>query len=518
MDQDLIHMVDALKVPMLKPGEYELWRMRMEQYIQMIDYSLWEVIENGNAPLTTKVVEGVETIIALTTAKEKAQRRLELKARSTLLMGIPNEHQLKFNSIKDAKSLLQAVEKSTSNTNGVVNTTHGTTTANTQATIVNSTTIDNLSDAVICAFFASQPNSPQLDNEDLQQIHPDDLEEMDLRWQMAMLTMRARRFLKNTGRKFSMNGTETIGFDKSKVKCYNCHKRGHFARECRAPRNQENRNRENTRRVVPVETTTSNALVSCDGSGYDWSDQAEEGPTNFALMAYSSTSSNSEVSTDSNCSSSCLENVKTLKEQNEQLLKDLRTSKLNVIAYKTGLESGEARLLVYKKNKSVYEEDIKLTVENFENSSKSLSKLIDCQIVDKCKTGLGYNAVPPPYIRNFMPPKPDLSYSGLEEFVNEPIVSEPSVKKPVVETSEVKASAYKPKIVRKNNSAPIIEDLVSDSEEEDVPQAKIEKKIVKPSFTKIEFVKPKGKTARKTAKQVEHNRQNTHILRGNQRN
>ncbi|GJW54932.1 hypothetical protein Tco_0099017 [Tanacetum coccineum] len=112
MDQDSAHMVAASKVPMLKPGEYELWRIRMEQYIQMIDYSLWEVIKNGNAPLITKVVEGVETTIAPTTTEEKAQRRLELKARSTLLMGIPNEHQLKFNSIKDAKSFLQAIEKS----------------------------------------------------------------------------------------------------------------------------------------------------------------------------------------------------------------------------------------------------------------------------------------------------------------------------------------------------------------------------------------------------------------------
>ncbi|GKB54406.1 ribonuclease H-like domain-containing protein [Tanacetum coccineum] len=440
---------------------------------------------------------------------------------------------------------------STSSTNGAVNTAHGATTASTQATAVNSTTIDNLSDVVICAFFTSQPNSPQLDNEDLQQIHPDDLEEMDLRWQMAMLTMRARRFLKNTRRKFSVNGTETIRFDKSKVECYNCHKRGHFARECRAPRNQENRNRENTRRVVLVETTTSNALVSCDGSGYDWSDQAEEGLTNFALMAYSSTSSNSEVSTDSNCSSSCLENVKILKEQNEQLLKDLRTSKLNAIAYKTGLESVEARLLVYKKNESVYEEDIKvlkheihlrevaitdirrklelvqkkdkiqLTVENFENSSKSLSKLIDCQIVDKCKTGLGYNVVPPPYTGNFVPPKPDLSFSGLEEFVNEPIVSEPTVKKPVVKTIEAKASADKPKVVRNNFGPPLIEDWISDSEDEDESKPKIEKKTVKPSFAKIEFVKSKEqvKSPRKTTvKQGDQNRLNTYNPRGNQRN
>ncbi|GKA94393.1 ribonuclease H-like domain-containing protein, partial [Tanacetum coccineum] len=495
-----------------------------------------EVIENGNAqPLKTKILEGLKTIIAPTTAEEKAQRMLKLKARRTLLIGIPNEHQLKFNSIKDAKSLLQAVEKSqfvdsmgesidtkrcesevlkksvtkmehtyhcvkgtsssstntqniafvssnsTSSTNGAVNTAHGVTTASTQATAVNSTTIDNLSDAVICALFVSQPNSPHLDNEDLQQINPDDLEEMDLRWQMAMLTMRARRFLKNTGRKLTVNGTKTIGFDKSKVECYNCHKRGHFARECRALRNQENKNRENT---MPVETTTSNALISCDGLGdYDWSDQAEEGPTNFALMAYSSTSSNSEVSTDSNCSSSCLENFKILKEQNEQLLKDLRTSKINAITYKTGLESVEARLLVYKKNESVYEEDIKLlkreiylkevaitelrrklelaqkqkdeiqlTVEKLENSSKSLSKLIDCQIVDKCKTEEFVN-------------EPIVS----EPTVSEPTVSEPTVKKPVVETSEVKDSADKPKAVRKNNGALIIEDWVSDSEEEDVP-------------------------------------------------
>ncbi|GKE50213.1 hypothetical protein Tco_1481471, partial [Tanacetum coccineum] len=79
----------------------------------------------------------------------------------------------------------------TSSTNGAVNTAHGATTTRTQATVVNSTTIDNLSDAVICAFFVIQPNNPQLDNEDLQQIHPDDLEEIDLRWQMALQTMRA---------------------------------------------------------------------------------------------------------------------------------------------------------------------------------------------------------------------------------------------------------------------------------------------------------------------------------------
>ncbi|GKE61653.1 hypothetical protein Tco_1512020 [Tanacetum coccineum] len=78
MDQDSTHMVAASKVPMLKPGEYELWRMRMEQYIQMIDYSLWEVIENGNAPPITKVVEGVETkLYAPTTVKKRKKEAVE---------------------------------------------------------------------------------------------------------------------------------------------------------------------------------------------------------------------------------------------------------------------------------------------------------------------------------------------------------------------------------------------------------------------------------------------------------
>ncbi|GKA29193.1 ribonuclease H-like domain-containing protein [Tanacetum coccineum] len=134
-------------------------------------------------------------------------------------------------------------------TNEAVNTAHGVSAGSTQVNATNPINVDNLSDAVICAFFASQPK------------------EMDLKWQMAMLTMRARRFLKNIRRKVTINGIETIGFDKSKVECYNCHKRGHFARECRVPRNQDNKKSESSRISVPVETTTSNALISCDGLG-----------------------------------------------------------------------------------------------------------------------------------------------------------------------------------------------------------------------------------------------------------
>ncbi|GJS26316.1 retrovirus-related pol polyprotein from transposon TNT 1-94 [Tanacetum coccineum] len=203
---------------------------------------------------------------------------------------------------------------------------------------------------------------------------------MDLRWQMAMLTMRARRFLKNTGRKLTVNGNETISFDKSKVECYNCHKRGHFTRECRAPRNQDNK-KESSRRSVHVETFTSTSLVLCDGLGcYDWSDQAEEGP-NYALNG----------------------------------------------------------LLIFK---------------------------FRLRIVDNCKKGLGYEK----YNVNFMPPTLDLSFNGLDEFVNKPVVEN---KKSDKEVSE---------IVRKNDDALIIEEWVSDSEEENVSHHKTKKKTGNPQM------------------------------------
>ncbi|GJY34732.1 ribonuclease H-like domain-containing protein [Tanacetum coccineum] len=545
------------QLPILQPGEYDLWKMRMEQFLQCIDYTLWEIVENGNAPIVTKTVDGKETVIPPTSVEEKAQRKAELKAISTLLMALPNEHQLKFNSYMDAKTLIQSIENRFRGNNATKKTkknllnqqyenfvasstkvieqtyeriqklisqlemhgqvipqedinqkflrslsqewtmhtimwrnkqeietlslndffnnlkayesevkgTSSSTTNSHNVDFLSSSNTNNATKAVNTAQGVNTAStkgvadsSTTLDNEDLQQINPDDLEEMDLRWNIAMLTMRARRFLKNTGRKLDMANKERIGFDKSKVECFNGHKRGHFARECRAPMNQDNRNREPTKRTVPVEETTSNALVyQCDGFGYNWSDQAEECPTNFALMTYSSTSSssstNSEVSNDSN-------------------------SRISAVSYKTGLESVDARLLVFKKNESVYEEDIKLlkreiylrnlditeikkklelatkekdevqlTIQKFENSSKILSKLLDSQIMDKCKTRLGYNAVPPSYTGNFMPPKPDLVFPSLDDFVDES-VSESVVEKPTVET----------KSTRKENRAPIIED------------------------------------------------------------
>nr|GEY35010.1 hypothetical protein [Tanacetum cinerariifolium] len=347
----------------------------------MIDYTLWEVIENGATLPKTQVVEGVTTVMSVTTAEEKAHRRLEVKARSTLMMGIPNEHQLKFNSIKDAKKVMKAVEKRFGGNTATkktqrnllkqqyenfialsskmldqtfdrlqklisqlelfgeklsqedvnqkllrINTAHGVSTASTQVNAAYSKNIDNLSDAIICSFFASQPNSPQLVHEDLEQIHLDDMDEMDLKWQMAILTMRARR-------------------------------------EYRAPRNQDNKNMESSRRSVPVETSTSTTLVSCDG----------------------------------------LVDITGVIRQRKDLIMHPWLSYLQVLT------------------------------------------------------------------------------QSLDEFIN----------KHVVENCKANSSEEEPKGVRKNDDAPIIEEWVSDNEEDDVSQPKIKNKIVRPSIVKKEFVKSK---------------------------
>ncbi|GJZ26236.1 putative ribonuclease H-like domain-containing protein [Tanacetum coccineum] len=262
-----------------------------------------------------------------------------------------------------------------SNNSGSSNQAHGSNSANT----------NSMSDAAIYSFFANQSNSPQLDDKDLQQIDADDLEEMDLKWQMAMLTMRARRFLNNTGRKINANGSETIGFNKVKVKCYNYHKKGHFARECMAPR--ENKNREPIRRNVTVETTKTKALVAQDRLGYDWIVPGQKKDLqNYALMAITS----------------------------------LR------------FFSSQAPILIQVVDSQVF----------------------DSQVNDKHKTGEEYHAVPPPYTGNFMPSKPNLVFVDEEEY---------------------------------SVSEPLIEDWISDSEDEN--ETKFKSKQRKPSFAKVEFVK-----------------------------
>nr|GFB70111.1 hypothetical protein [Tanacetum cinerariifolium] len=146
---------------------------------------------------------------------------------------------------------------------------------------------------------ASQSNSSQIKYEDINQIDEDGIEEMDTKWNMDLLSMRADRYWKKTRKKISFQGTNVAGFDKLKVECFNCHKIGHFARECRAPRSQDRGRRENFKQGSKVEESAPKALMVIDGVGWDWSYMAneeedhalvadQEAPTEFALMAKSS--------------------------------------------------------------------------------------------------------------------------------------------------------------------------------------------------------------------------------------
>nr|GEV15360.1 hypothetical protein [Tanacetum cinerariifolium] len=441
----------------------------------------------------------LEELKRLAESDEELTRKNELKARGTLLMALPDKHQLKFNTHKDAKTLIEAIEKST---NKPVNTAVSVSVVSAKIPVFALPNVDSLSNDVIYSFFTSQSNSPQLDNDDLKQIDVDDLEEVDLKWQMAMLTVRARRFIQRAGRNLGENRLTSMGFDMSKVECYNCHRKGHFAKKCRSPKDtRRNGAAEPQRRSVIVETSTSNALVSqCDGVGsYGWSFQPDEEPTNYALIAFSV----------------------------QVLLLTIRKSQFDVISYQTGLQSIEARLLVYQQNETVFKEDIKLLklevqlrdnalvvlrqnlekakqerdnlklkLEKFQTSSKNLSELLASQTNDK--TGLGYNSqvfthavfdcdyylssgsdeslppspiydryqssngyhvVPPPYTETFIPPKPDLV---LNNAPNDVETDHPTFNVKLIPTKPDQdlSHTHRP-------SAPIIEDWVSDLEEDE---------------------------------------------------
>ncbi|GKD29045.1 ribonuclease H-like domain-containing protein, partial [Tanacetum coccineum] len=178
-------------------------------------------------------------------------------------------------STNDVNTAISAYEVSTANSN--VNT------ASPQVSIA------SFSDNIVYAFMVENPNGSNLLHQDLKQIHEDDLEVMDLKWQLSLLSMREKRYYQRTSKKIFINANDTAGYDKSKVECFNYHKMGHFARECRAPRSKEGqfRKQDNIRKNGNNEDTSSKAMLAIDGVGFDWSDMAEEQvQTNMALMAF----------------------------------------------------------------------------------------------------------------------------------------------------------------------------------------------------------------------------------------
>ncbi|GKB30887.1 putative ribonuclease H-like domain-containing protein [Tanacetum coccineum] len=591
------------KLPMLKLGEYEMWEIRIKQYFQIQDYALWEVIENGNSwvPIPVTATEtGPSTGLKMTvpsTAEEKICKKNDVKARSLLLMALPNEHQLTFDQYVDAQSMFAAIKArfggneatkktqkallkqqyenfnasssesldsifnrlqklvsrlailgvvtppedlnvkflrslpsewdthvvvwmnkpdfdtmglddlynnfkiveqkvkrsagannddknlaflttsspSSTNTINTVNT--GVSTGNTKVnTASTETSTASFSDATVYAFLSTQPQGSQLVHEDLEQLHDDDLEEMDLKWNMALLSMRARKFYQRTGRKIIIDGSSTAGYDKSKVECFNCHKMGHFARECRAPRSKDNRNwnQGSSSKAVRIEDASEKAMCAIDGAGFDWSDMAEEEiQANMALMAFS----DSEVTNDKSCSKSCLQNYEALKKQYDDLLVKLDDTGFKASTYKRGLSILEGQILKYKESEVLFSEEIALLKRSVGHKEYLMGLLrTELEKVNEEKEGFEFKIAKDSSV------KPTTGCD--KESDNSKENTDDTLKQQQKTNSSFVQSPLK------NNDAPIIEDWVSDDEDDVEPIPKVEKKTVIPTATKKEFVKP----------------------------
>ncbi|GJX93405.1 ribonuclease H-like domain-containing protein [Tanacetum coccineum] len=516
MDLETAQTTTTAKLPILKQGEYDMWRLRIEQYFQVQDYALWDVIENGNsfkpAAQTTTNADGTSTslIPGPVTTEEKVQKKNDVKARSMLLMALPNEHLMTFNQYKDAKTLFAAIQTRFGGNEA---------TKKTQKTLLkkmyeNFSALSTESLNSIFNRLQKIRNKPDLDTMSFDDLYnnfkivkqevkrtassssssqnmafvssPSSTNKLILLMELVLLTLKLallalklallvlKRFFQKIGRKITINGSDIVGYDKSKVECFNCHKMGHFARECRGPKNQDsrNKNQDSSRRTVNVEETSSKAMVAIDRAGFDWSYMADnEVRTNMALMAFS----DSEVNNDKTYSKTYLKSFETLKTQFDDLRIEFNKSKFNLATYKRGLASVEEQLVFYKKNEVIFCEQLAVLKRDISYKELEINMLKRSQITDKSRKGVGFP-----------------EFEGYEPKTNKSVSEDISNK------------------VRESLDAPLVEELV--------PDDKLEKKTVFSTVAKIEFVRPKQqeKLVRKPVKYAEMYRSQT--PRGNQRN
>nr|GEV87588.1 hypothetical protein [Tanacetum cinerariifolium] len=447
-------------------------------------YALWEVIEFGDSYKAPQEEAASESSVkkkgrtVIITTEDMQKRRNDVKARTTLFLALFDDHQLRFSKYETAKELWEAILKTFGGNEATKKNQLKQQYGNFKAEANTSSGKGEINTASI------PTASTQIKYEDITQIDEDDIEEMDIKWNMALLSMRADRFWKKTGKKITIQGTDVAGFDKSKVECFNCHKMGYFARECRAPRSQDRGRRESYKQGSNEEEPTPKALMAIDGIGWDWSYMAneeenhalvvdDEAPTQFALMEKSSSSSENKVFDDSFCSKSCRKNTDNLNTKISKLNEELSDSENTLYHYKLGLSHVEARLVEFKTQEIKLCEKIRgfefdVEVKNnkiehlmneleqvkkekdgldskltgFESALKDLDTLLESQKTDKNKEGLRC-CPPPPPAQVYSPPKKDMFWTGLPEFAVDTITnySRPS---PSIEsnTSDLQNSNY----------------------------------------------------------------------------
>nr|GEZ70750.1 putative zinc finger, CCHC-type [Tanacetum cinerariifolium] len=354
-----------------------------------------------------------------------------------------------------------------------------------------------------CAYIASQSNGSQIKYDDINQIDEYDIKEMDIMWNMALLSMRADKYWKKTGKKISI---------------------------------QERGRRENYRQGSKEEEQAPKALMAIDGEENHALVADEEAPTEFALMAKSNT--NNEVFDNSLCSKSCKKNIDSLNSKITELSEKLGDTKNMLYHYKLGLSQVEARIVKFKNQEIKFCEKIRglefkveskanrienLTNEletlkkekegldskltGFKSASKDLDNLLETQRSDKNKEGLGYNVVPPPPAQVYSPSKKDMSWTGLPEFADDTITdySRPS---PAIESNSDEFQNRKPSVAETGASSSTILSK---------PAIKFVKAADRPTETKLDKVETTKKPAVKYAKSFRKTSKSTNV-RGNQRN
>nr|GEU49911.1 hypothetical protein [Tanacetum cinerariifolium] len=284
--QQIPYTVSSIKLLILKKGEYDIWAMKMEHYLSHTDYPIWQVIQNGNGPVSfTTDTNGMINVLPPKTAKEiHGAGVLHEYVNQKFLRSLPSSWSqvalimrtkpgLNTLSFDDLYNNLRVFERDV------------------KCTTASSSNTQNVA-------FVSADNTSSTND-----INDDDLEVMDLKWQVAMISMRIKKFHKRTDRKLQFDTKDPVGFDKTKMECFNCHKMGHFARDCRAKWNQDsrirdggyngNKARDNGKR--PAYQDDSKALVTIDGEDIGWSRHVEEDTQNYAMMAYSSSNSECDL-------------------------------------------------------------------------------------------------------------------------------------------------------------------------------------------------------------------------------
>nr|GEV92096.1 hypothetical protein [Tanacetum cinerariifolium] len=540
------HTLSTIKLSILKKGEYDIWAMKMEHYLEHTEYPIWEVIQKGNGHFQVSTdTHGQIKVLPPKTAEEILARERERKARTTLLMAIPEDHLAKFHKMAYAKELWEAIKSrfskndeskkmqkyilkqqfegfSISNSEGLhkgydrfqsilsqleihgagvstkdvnqkflstneVSTAYGVSTSsghNSQKEGSSSYT-----DEFMYSFFANQSNGPKLDHEDLKHVNEFDLEEMDLKWQVAMISIRLKKFYKKTGRKLQFDAKEPVGFDKTKVECFNFHKTRHFSRECRPKGNQESRRRD------------------VGNTGYKARDNerrpAKQDEHKAMKLFADAEKEIKELKTK-------LENFQSFSKGLSKLLNSQMSAKdKSGLGYGTQTDEG---LLSYENE--VFESVFDSRSSDVENS----------HVNDRFEKVEGMHAVSPLMTGNYMPPKSDF---GIDEskFTYGPKQSKNSESdaktsnlsscesNSSVETLESvpKPVASKPKAVSEPkvwSDAPIIEEYESNSDDEYVFKAIVEQE--KPSCAFINTAK-RVKPPRQTIKDQDTCSQNSKV-------